>query len=127
MSAQFTFTDGYILPGATLTPAITGSPASAQLDAILRLQTAADYADRSLALSADQAAGHVPVLAANPLRKSLMIVPPAACTLLIGPDGQTGYPLLGLTPNALVTPLCPANAIYLRDLAAGANVTIWEG
>lgn len=80
-------------------------------------------------LSAGQAAGTAPILAANTNRRGLIIVPPADCRLKITNDGSTatGYPLYANAPNEIYLPGVPANALYIVGLSAGVTITIWEG
>lgn len=90
-------------------------------------QIGSAFVDRSIvALTAQQAAGTDPVLAANPARRALQIVPPAACMLRLASGAAGGVPLRGDQPNQLAGPSCPTNALYVTGLAAGALLTILE-
>ncbi len=81
------------------------------------------------ALTAGQAAGTDPILAANANRSAIKIVPPADCLLrtVSGGSGVGGIPLFGGVPNEFSGQSCPMGALYITGLAAGAALTIWEG
>lgn len=86
------------------------------------------FTDTSItSLSAGQAAGTSAVLAANSARASLKIVPPADCYLAVASGKTAGVPLYGGVENTFEGNGCPANALYLVGLPAGASVMIWEG
>ncbi len=80
-------------------------------------------------LTANQAAGTAPILAANPNRTAIKIVPPADCLLRVvsGGSGVGGIPLFGGVPNDFSGQDCPMGALYITGLATGAALTIWEG
>jgi len=85
------------------------------------------FADVSVAaLTAAQAAGTDPVLAANPYRAALKIVPPKNCTLAYA-SAARGEPLFAGVTNSFVGGDCAANALYVRGLAAGDVLVILEG
>lgn len=88
----------------------------------------ATYVDVSVtSLSSGQAAGTATVIGANTLRKSLMINPPADCILTLASAASTGWPLFGGVPNTISGVECPANALFVVGLSAGAALTVWEG
>lgn len=80
-------------------------------------------------LSSGQAAGTTAILAANPDRTAIKIVPPADCLLRVtsGGSGVGGIPLFGGVPNEFSGHDCPMGALYITGLATGAALTIWEG
>ena len=81
------------------------------------------------ALSAGQADGTAPILAANDDRTAIKIVPPADCFLRVvsGGSGVGGIPLFGGVSNDFSGHDCPMGALYITGLSAGAALTIWEG
>lgn len=84
------------------------------------------FTDRSVgSLSAGQAAGTAEILAANPNRKALKIVPPADCTLKIS-NGGAGIPMFGGVANEFSGGDCPTNALYVTGLSVGVAVAVWE-
>jgi hypothetical protein len=86
-------------------------------------QIAPLYTDVSVAsLSAGQAAGTTAVIAANPNRELVKIVPPADCVVRITSGGVGGIPIFADVANDI--PL--ANALFITGLAAGDAVTILE-
>lgn len=84
------------------------------------------YADASVTLDAQQAAGTKAILPANSARKALIIVPPSASVLTIAGNLATGIPLLGATPNPLAPSICPTNQLFVRGLNINDVVTILQ-
>lgn len=100
----------------------TGSPVNVA-------PTSLSYTDVSVAsLSTAQAAGTAAVLNPNAIRRALVIVPPADCTLRLASTslGSGGMPLYGAIPNVFIGGECPSNAIFITGLATGQSVVIWE-
>lgn len=86
------------------------------------------FADHSIvSLTNNQAAGTDPILAANPARRALVIVPQVACTLTIAPGATTGWPLLGRTDRSWTGMETPKGVLYVSGLPAGQPLTIFEG
>ena len=84
------------------------------------------YSDVSITLTTQQAAGTAAILAANPARKALVIVPPNVATLTLAGNLTSGLPLQGLTLNTFPPSICPTNQLFVRGLAAGDVVTILQ-
>jgi hypothetical protein len=86
-------------------------------------QIAPTYTDHSIAsLSAGQAAGAAAVIAANPDRRNVKIVPPADCVVRIASGGVGGIPIFAGVANDI--PL--ANALFVTGLPAGVALTLLE-
>lgn len=93
------------------------------------------FARTPVALSAAQAAGTSPVLAANPNRTVLVIGNIQATDARVDvadTSGGFGLPLpqkstlmFGGSGNAY-SPSCPTDAIYVGGLSAGDKLTFWE-
>lgn len=78
-------------------------------------------------LTARQAQGLDPVIAADSGRSSLKIVPEADCLLILTPGDTAGIPLYGGVENTFQGSQCPSNALFVTGLEAGSTLTIWEG
>lgn len=86
------------------------------------------YTQTPVTLTANQAAGTDPILAANPNRQGLKLVVPADCGVATASGATIGLPAFAGVAWERSGPECPTNAIYVvgGSLSTGAVVGIWE-
>jgi hypothetical protein len=85
------------------------------------------YTDVSItSLTSAQAAGTDPILPQDVARKALKIQPSSNCILSITSGSSVGITLVAGFPNDFSAGECPANALYVKGLAAGTALTIWK-
>lgn len=92
-------------------------------DALQAVALGVTYTARDVTLSGAHATG-TPILAANPRRRSVIIMPPGQCRIAFHASDTDGI-VSGLDFDRS-GPACPKNALYLRGLTSGV-VRIEEG
>lgn len=119
------------IPQYALTYGATGTIAT-EVDVAHPLPAVApalSYTQTSIVLTAAQAAGTDPLVAANPARRALQFAGSVDFKVALAAGQSAGMPIYGSARDELAGALCPVEAIYLvagSGAVAGGTIVIWE-